>query len=153
MKSNDSGHFIVGIVCAVAALGSSATLAQSKTAPCSLLTQAQVSAVAHVSVGAGQPISTTGCSWTAPHFTATVSLWDATNWDKFKTPLAGMTRTPAAGLGDDAFFSTAGTGKQLTTLTVKKGNTALIFHIYGIDSVSDQMSMEQTLAGEALANW
>lgn len=153
MKSNDSGYFIVGIVCALAALGSSAALAQSKTAPCSLLTQAQVSAAAHVSVGAGQPIGTTGCSWTAPHFTASVSLWDATNWEKFKTPLPGMTRTPVSGLGDDAFFSTGGTSKQLTTLTVKKGTTALIFHIYGVETVSDQMSMEQTLAGEALANW
>jgi hypothetical protein len=40
--------------------------------------------------------------------------------------------------------------KQLTTLTVKKGKTAFMFHIYGVET-SDQMSMEKTLAGSVLA--
>jgi hypothetical protein len=151
MKSNYSGHFIVGIVCALAALGPRAAAAQSTPAPCSLLTQAQVAAAVGASVGAGEPISTTGCTWASPHVKATLSLWDAAEWEMMKGPLPGMTKTSVGGLGDDAFFATGGTRKQMATLTVKKGKTAYVFHIYGVDNVADQMSMEKTLAGNVFA--
>jgi pSer/pThr/pTyr-binding forkhead associated (FHA) protein len=125
--------------------------AQAAPAPCSLLTAAQVGAVVGASVAAGQPIGTTGCAWSAPHLMITLSLGDASGWQKMKAPLAGMTKTALAGLGDDAYFSTGGSaGKQLATLTVKKGRTAYIFHVYG-GAVADQMSMEEALAGDVLA--
>src|SRR5499425_372017 len=72
-------------------------------APCTLLTPAEVSGVLGGTFGAGQPIGTTGCSWTAekPHMIVTVSLWPPTEWDRMKaSALPGTTNTPAPGLGD-----------------------------------------------------
>jgi hypothetical protein len=67
-----------------------------------------------------------------------------------KAPLPGMTRSSVSGLGDDAFSSTMGTGKQLVVLSVKKGATAYRFKVYGVDSPSDQLSIEKTLAADVL---
>jgi hypothetical protein len=52
MQANYWERFIVGIVCTVAMLSPRAAAAQSNPAPCSLLTQAQVSAAFGVSMGA-----------------------------------------------------------------------------------------------------
>jgi hypothetical protein len=69
-----------------------------------------------------------------------------------KAPLPGVTKTSVSGLGDDAIFSTLGpAAKQYVTLSVKKGNTAYSFKVYG-PGVTEQMSMEKALAGNALAN-
>ena len=153
MKSNYSRHFILGCICASAVLGSKTAAAQSAGAPCSLLTSAQVTAAVRVSVGAAQPIANTGCSWSGPHMIVTVSLSDASKWDQMKTPRPGMNRTAVSGLGDDAFFTTLGAapGKETATLSLKKGGTAYLIKVYG-GTVSDQMSMEKTLAGNVLAN-
>jgi hypothetical protein len=152
MKSNYSRHFIVACVCVSAALGSKTAAAQS-AAPCSLLTSAQVTAAVGVNVGAAQPIATTGCSWSAPHVIVTVSLWDGSKWDQMKAPAPGMNRTAVSGLGDDAFYTTMGpaSGKQFATLSVKKGSTAYLLKVYG-PNLTEQMSMEKTLAGNVLAN-
>jgi hypothetical protein len=81
--------------------------AQAGPAPCSLLTSAEVSAAVGVNVGAAQPIATTGCSWSAPHIIISLSLWDASKWDRMKNnPLPGVSTTSVSGLGDDAFIST-----------------------------------------------
>jgi hypothetical protein len=152
MKPNYSRHFIVACVCVSAALGSKTAAAQS-AAPCSLLTSAQVTAAVGVNVGAAQPIATTGCSWSAPHVIVTVSLWDGSKWDQMKAPAPGMNRTAVSGLGDDAFYTTMGpaSGKQFATLSVKKGSTAYLLKVYG-PNLTEQMSMEKTLAGNVLAN-
>jgi hypothetical protein len=153
MKTNYSRLFVIGCICVSAVLGSKTAAAQSATAPCSLLTSAQVTAAVGVSVGAAQPIANTGCSWTAPHMIVTVSLWDGSKWDRMKTPAPGMNRTPVSGLGDDAFYTMLGSasGNQIATLSVKKGSTAYLIKVYG-PNVTDQMSMEKTLAGNVLAN-
>jgi len=153
MKSNYLRHFVTACICLSAVLGSRTAAAQSGVAPCSLLTSAQVTAAVGVSVGAAQPIATTGCSWTAPHIIVTLSLWDGSKWDQMKTPVPGMNRTAVSGLGDDAFYTTMGpaSGKQTATLTVKKGSTAYLIKVYG-PNVTDQMSMEKALAGNVLAN-
>jgi hypothetical protein len=152
MKSNYPRYFIITCICISATLGSRTAAAQSAPTPCSLLTSAQVTAAVGVSVGAAQPIANTGCSWSGPHMMVTVSLWDGNKWEQMKTPLSGMSRTPVSGLGDDAFYTTMGpaSGKQLATLSVKKGITAYLIKVYG-PSVTDQMSMEKTLAGNLLA--
>jgi hypothetical protein len=152
MKSNYSRHFITACICATTALGSKTAAAQSAPTPCSLLTSAQVTAAVGVSVGAAQPIANTGCSWTAPHMIVTVSLWDGNKWEQMKAPLPGASRSSVSGLGDDAFYSTLGSasGKQVATLTVKKGSTAYLIKVYG-PIVAEQMSMEKTLAGNVLA--
>ena len=153
MNSNYSRHFIIACICASAALGSKTAAAQSATAPCSLLTSAQVTAAVGVSVGAAQPIANTGCSWTAPHMIVSVSLWDGSKWDRMKVPAPGMNRSPVSGLGDDAFYTTMGpaSGKQFATLSIKKGGTAYLIKVYG-PTVTEQMSMEKTLAGNVLAH-
>jgi len=151
MKSNYLRHFVTAFICLSAALGSRTAAAQSAAAPCSLLTSAQVTAAVGVPVGAAQPIANTGCSWTAPHMIVTLSLWDGSKWDRMKTPVPGMNRTPLAGLGDDAFYTTMGPAdKQIATLSVKKGSTAYLIKVYG-PNATDQMSMEKTLAGNVLA--
>ena len=153
MKSNYLRHFVTACICLSAVLGSRTAAAQSGVAPCSLLTSAQVTAAVGVSVGAAQPIATTGCSWTAPHIIVTLSLWDGSKWDQMKTPVPGMNRTAVSGLGDDAFYTTMGpaSGKQFATLSVKKGSTAYLIKVYG-PNVTDEMSMEKALAGNVLAN-
>jgi hypothetical protein len=153
MKSNYLRHFVTACICLSAVLGSRTAAAQSGVAPCSLLTSAQVTAAVGVSVGAAQPIATTGCSWTAPHIIVTLSLWDGSKWDQMKTPVPGMNRTAVSGLGDDAFYTTMGpaSGKQTATLSVKKGSTAYLIKVYG-PNVTDEMSMEKALAGNVLAN-
>ena len=152
MKSNYLRHFVTVCICVSAVLGSKTAAAQS-AAPCSLLTSAQITAAVGVSVGAAQPIANTGCSWTAPHMIVSLSLWDGSKWDKMKTPAPGMNRTSVSGLGDDAFYTTMGpaSGKQMATLSVKKGGTAYLIKVYGPD-VAQQMSMEKTLAGSVLAS-
>jgi hypothetical protein len=151
MKSNGSRHFIFACICSLTALGSWTAEAQAGPAPCSLLTSAEVTAAVGTNVGAAQPIATTGCSWTAPHVIVTISLWDASDWGRMKSPLPGTSRTAVSGFGDDAFFSTIGSGeKQFTTLTVKKGSTAYVIKVYG-GNATDQMSKEKTLAGNVLA--
>jgi hypothetical protein len=151
MKSNCSRHFIFAVSGALAALGLGMADAQAGPAPCSLLSSAEISAAVGVTVGAAQPIATTGCSWSGPHIIVSVSLWDASDWGKMKTPVPGMSRSSVAGLGDDAFFSTMGSAeKQFTALTVKKGSTAYVIKVYG-GNAAEQMSREKTLAGNVLA--
>jgi hypothetical protein len=149
MKSNAHKQLLAGLA-GILALGLLPPPALSAPAPCSLLTPAEVSAAIGASVGAGQPIATTGCSWTAGRVFATLSIWDATNWQGMKAGLPGATMAAAAGFGDDAYFATLGTTKQFTSLTVKKGKAAYVFKVYGVEKVADQMSIEKTLAGKAL---
>jgi hypothetical protein len=151
MTSNGSRHFIFACICSLTGLGLWTAEAQAGPAPCSLLTSAEVSAAVGANVGAAQPIATTGCSWSAPHIIVTVSLWDASDWGKMKTPYPGMSKTSVPGLGDDAFFTTMGSAeKQFTTLTVKKGSTAYMIKVYG-SNATDQMAKEKTLAANVLA--
>ena len=138
------------MVCALVVLTFPA-VAQAGPEPCKLLSQAQVSAALGVTVGAGQPISTKGCSWTSekPHEIVTLSLWPPAQWDRIKaSPLPGTATIPAAGLGDDAFYTTVA---QYTVLYVKKGQTVFLFKVYGVQDQAKQMIAEKKLAQDALA--
>ena len=135
------------LICALALCGLGG-VARAAPAPCGLLTAAQVAAAVGGQFGAGQPIGTTGCSWTSPtpHIIVTVSLWPPGEWDRMKAgPLPGTTITPASGLGDDAFYVTLA---QYTVLYVKKGQTVFLFKVYGVSDQAKQMSAEKTLAQE-----
>jgi hypothetical protein len=115
------------------------------------LTTAEVSSVVGATAGTGQPIGTTGCSWSAPHIITSVSLWDVSGWEKMKTALPGTSTTSVAGLGEDAFLSTLGTpGKEFASLAIKKGNKAYVVKVYGV-SLTEQVSMEKALAAKVLA--
>jgi hypothetical protein len=120
------------------------------TEPCKLLTPAEIGTALGAPFGAGEPIGTTGCSWTAakPHMIVTVSLWPPSEWDRMKSaPLPGTTTTPVSGLGDDAFY---GTIAQYVVLYVKKGQTVYLFKVYGVKDQEKQKSAEKTLAAAAL---
>ena len=135
-----------------ATFGTPYAVAQSGSTPCGLLTSAQVGAAVGATVGNGEPIATTGCTWSWGRAKTTLSLWDASKWDQMKSaPLPGVTKSSVSGLGDDAFSATMGTSKQFAVLNVKKGATVYIFKVYGVDSPSDQLSIEKTLAADVLA--
>jgi hypothetical protein len=135
-----------------ATFGTPYAVAQSGSTPCGLLTSAQVSAAVGATVGNAEPIATTGCTWSWGRATTTLSLWDASKWDRMKSStLPGVTKSSVSGLGDDAFSATMGTSKQFAVLNVKKGATVYIFKVYGIESPSDQLSIEKTLAADVLA--
>jgi hypothetical protein len=153
MNSKHPMVLIVGIVCALAVCSARTAYAQAPSDPCTLLTQAQVSAVLGVTVSPGQPISTTGCEWSPQQpssFNArvTVSLWDAQAFAGMKTPLPGVTKTPVSGVGDEAVYATIA---GLTTLSVKKGKVAFVVRIYGVPGQAKQMAMEKSLALDILA--
>jgi hypothetical protein len=150
MATNPWSVFRRWMACALVVLLFPA-VAQAAPEPCKLLSQAQVSAALGVAFGAGQPIGTTGCSWSSekPHQVVTLSLWPPSQWDRIKSsPLPGTANTPAGGLGDDAFYATVA---QYTVLYVKKGKTVYLFKVYGVQDKAKQMSAEKTLAKDALA--
>ena len=153
MKTSRSRHFMIGVICVLAGMGSKTAAAQSPAAPCSLLSSAQVSAAVGATAGEGKPIANTGCSWSvaSPHIIASLSLWDGNKWDQMKVPLPGTTNTPVAGLGDDAVFSSMGSDVKFISLSVKKGSTVFVLKVYGVDEAK-QHSAEQTLAANVLAN-
>lgn len=118
--------------------------------PCKLLTPAQVAAALGSQFGPGQPIGTTGCSWTSPspHIIVTLSLWPPGEWERVKAgPIPGTKITPTSGLGEDAFYVTLA---QYTVLYVKKGQSVFLFKVYGVSDPAKQMSAEKTLAAEAM---
>ena len=136
------------LLCAIVLLAAGVSGAAE---PCKLLTQAEVAAAVGGTFGTGQPIGTTGCSWTAekPHMIVTLSLWPPAEWDRMKaSALPGTTNQPAPGLGDDAFYTTVA---QYTVLYVKKGATVYLFKVYGVKDQAKQMSAEKTLAQDVLA--
>jgi hypothetical protein len=124
--------------------------------PCSLLTQAQVSAALRVSVGAGKPTGSRICRWAAPGGRAgltpalvlTLQAAQAFEFANKTSTSATLVKTPAAGVGDDAVFNTIGT--VTATLTVKKGDTCFEVHVYGFP-VDETKSMETTVAKEIVA--
>ena len=155
MNAHPSKDILALGICAAILIGSTALAAPPSSGPCSLLTSAQIGSALGVTVGDAMPIATTGCSWVAPNYIVSVSLWDAGKWERMKAPLPGATRTPVAALGDDAFYSVleSNPGAGFATLTVKKGNTAYVFKVYSkLRSVPEQMTIEKTLATNALRN-
>jgi hypothetical protein len=149
MQSRCSRVLKVLTVCALGILAAQTAAPQSAFDPCKMLTSAEVSSALRTAIDdPGDPVGNTGCSWgTAPR--ATLSLADAGQWLKLRTPLPGITKT-ATSLGDDAFFATLA-GTSFTTLTVKKGPIVVMFRIYGVPSPAEQVTMEKALAAIVLA--
>jgi hypothetical protein len=130
---------------------------------CSLLTEAQVSAVLGVPVGAGQHITSNNpllCGWSQSGGTTPSSkrvlvdmlaaIGNSKPVDRFntaKTPVEGITKTPASGIGDDAvYITTPGLG---TGLMIKKGSSVIQIRVYGF-TVEEIKEKEKTLAMNAL---
>jgi hypothetical protein len=110
-------------------------LAADGSDACSLLTQARVSALLGVSVGAGAPLvpkTALLCGWAQPGdtnhsgkrvvldvFGAMGRLTPVDRFNNGKTPVKSITKTPVTGIGDDAYYVT--TPAMGTGLNVKKG--------------------------------
>src|ERR1700686_5853380 len=155
---------IAGVAAAILMISSATPLSAAEgSEACSLLTQARVSDVLGVSVGAGQhvgPIAST-CEWAQPGDTSHSGkgvvidlfgpmgrLTPADRFENGKRPVARITKTPVTGVGDEAYYiTTPGLG---TGLNVKKGNSAFQIRVYGFPP--DQIeTMEKTLAQDVLA--
>jgi hypothetical protein len=157
LKSNVAA---IGGAIFVLGAASSPLAAQGKPAgdACAFLAQAQVSAVLGVSMGAGQrvvPSSPRECGWAEPggptitskRVVATISTVKA--FTIGKTPVTSITKTPVSGIGDDAYYVTA--GGLGTTLNVKKGSAAFSISVKGSAFKVDQVkAMEKTLAQDIL---
>jgi hypothetical protein len=125
---------------------------------CALLSTSQVSAALGVTVGPGRATLPGACQWDQPGKPGE-RLWKVSvnfaNKDRWKvattTSQPGVTITPVAGLGDDAFYYTRGT--DLTTLSVKKGDTAVVIRVWGgVRPVPDLEAKEKALAQQMLPN-
>ena len=124
------------------------------TDPCSLLTQAQVSAVLGQNVGVGKNLASTVCDWTVPNqppgtaakkVMVTLQTPQAFAYAKMPVNSKQITKTPVSGIGDDAVYGT--TAGQVATLTVKKGDVVFVVRVSGfpMDQLEDK---EKTLAKE-----
>jgi len=123
---------------------------------CSLFTASQISRVLGVAVTEGQhPISSSLllCSWApagGPHLGSkklTVSLMTERAFEVGKTPVQGVAKTPVSGVGDDAYYVTA--GGRGTGLSVKRGGTYVQIHVGGFPT-EKQKELEKALARQML---
>jgi hypothetical protein len=124
---------------------------------CSLFTVSQVSRVLGVSVTAGQhpiPSSLLLCGWAAPgggpQFDVkklTVNLMTERAFEVGKTPVSGSAKTPVSGVGDDAYYVTA--GSLGTGLCVKIGSTYVRIRVGGFPAAK-QKELEKALALQIL---
>jgi hypothetical protein len=124
---------------------------------CALLTQAQVSAALGVSVGAGERVVSTSsrmCGWSPPGEAvatskrAVLTISSVESFTRGKAEVKGITKTPASGIGDDAYYiTTPGFG---TGLNVKKGTSAFQIRVYSFP-LEQTKAMEKTLALQAVA--
>jgi hypothetical protein len=167
-KTNLSA-IIVTLFIAVAATAPSANAAPPNDA-CPLLTQAEVSAVVGVAVGAGSHITPTylkSCTWapsggaTKDFSTVLLSLESAASYQSAKAMLQAVanshdnnqqkspiTMTPASGIGDDALYSSVA---NYTKLIVKKGDVVFQIVIYGGFPIEKKRDMEKALASKVLS--
>jgi hypothetical protein len=141
---------------AVAALwlsgAAAATPAAGLADACNLLTTAQVSTLLGIAVEPGEhivPNSLTSCGWMGPGGASigskkmVLSLMSARAFEAGKTPVKGVTKTLASGIGDEAYYiSMPPFG---TALSVRKGAAYFQLRIAGFPS-GQVRSLERQLA-------
>jgi hypothetical protein len=124
--------------------------------PCSLLTPEQVSAVLGSKVEAGKALGPKMCQWLVANQPnslagkkAAVTLQDLRGFNYAKMPLndSRITKTPVSGIGDEAVQGT--TVGKVTTLSVRKGDTAFTVHVTGFP-IDQAETMEKSLALQIL---
>ncbi len=160
MDSKPTASVIVGTLFALALCSSRpAYAAGPATDPCSLLTQAQVSAVLGTNVDPAQRLAPAMCGWSAPNQPNSTSakkvavvISNARAFGYAKTPIVSSEKAePADGVCDDAAYSFPAGNKSglATALYVKKGGSYFTVHVYGFPDQAKTMSMEKTLALDA----
>ena len=124
--------------------------------PCSLLTPDQVSAVLGSKVEPGKAVGSKMCEWRLPNQPnslngkkAALILQDSRAFAYAKMPVndSTITKTPVTGVGDEAIQGT--TAGKVTTLSVRKGDTAFTVHVTGFP-IDQAQAMEKTLALQIL---
>ena len=130
-------------------------IAAPKKVACSLVTTKQVTAALGSAVGVGKPMTDKACQWSQPGkggdlLKLEVSLTTIDRYNQFKTA-SSATITTVGDLGDDAYYSTQ-TGKDVqVALVIKKGETAVIVHVFGGNkAVAEYQSMEKAIAAALL---
>jgi hypothetical protein len=133
-------------------VGSAPAAPASGADACGLLSTAQVATVLGIAVGPGEhivPDSLTSCGWMGPGGASigskkmVLSLMTARSFETGKTPVKGVTKTIAAGIGDEAYYiSMPPFG---TALSVKKGGAYFQLRIAGFPS-GEVRHLERQLA-------
>jgi len=157
MRSTNTLTLIIMTILVVGTQSTSAIAASSRDA-CLLLTQAQVSAELGVQVQAGEHIvetATTLCGWAPPGGPkingpkVVLDLKTTQAFDIGKTPIKGVTKTPVSGVGDGAYYITA--GGLGTSLSVRKGDVAFNIAVHGNFSIDQIEAKEKALALQVLS--
>jgi hypothetical protein len=127
--------------------------------PCSLLTQAQVSAALGTTVEAPQHVAPKLCQWSTPKqpnpVNARMVILTISSERAFgfaMTPVVSSTKAvPASGVGDDAVYAVSvdASGYSTAQLHVKKGGAYFVLHVYGFPDQTKIMEIEKTLALQA----
>jgi len=150
-----SSKLTLGAAIAVIAIVATAFNPSATAAPndaCSLLTQAQVKAALNVPVNAGTSTPDKKvCTWNVTTPTAnglkfvTLYLEDLSVYQSSKQAGPPRVVTPVSSVGDDAYYSAAGSS---TSLHVKKGTITFKVSLYaGADvPMEKKQDMEKTLA-------
>lgn len=162
MNAKHSIAWVIGVLCLLAACDSRAAYGAPPSDPCSLLTPEQVSAVLGMQAGPGKRLATTLCGWRPSGQPAgkaksvMITLLNASGFAATKTQLgvAGITKVPVSGIGDEAVYgTTSGLG---STLSVKKGDFYFVVHVNGFPfdkakGADEVEAKEKTLAMQILS--
>jgi hypothetical protein len=159
LKKIHPGELFFNLIAGIAIVIISATISPSVNAAtddaCSLLTAAQVSAAAAVSVGAGTyatPTFKKTCTWTPSGDDAkaiqTVTLLlqspEAFETGKKFGGAKSAVVTPVSGVGDDAYYLVIG---ATVSMVVKKGNAAFKVSVYASGvPLEKKQAIEKVLA-------
>jgi hypothetical protein len=159
MDSKYSALAVVAFLFSLSICSSHVASASPALDPCSLLTQAQVSAALGATVEAPQRVAPTLCQWSTlkqPNSInikkAIVSISSERAFGFAKAPVASHTKAvPANGVGDDAVYvvSVDASGQSTVQLDIKKGSTYIVVHVYGFPDQPKVMEIEKTLALQA----
>ncbi len=127
--------------------------------PCSLLTQAQVSAALGAIVEAPHLDAPKLCRWATPKQpnpvnarTVILTISSERAFGFAKTPVVSSTKAvPASDVGDDAVYAVSvdASGYSTAQLYVKKGGAYFVVHVYGFPDQTKIMEIEKTLALQA----
>ena len=143
---------LTALLAALLGLAAPVRAAAAPTDACALFTAGQVSSVLGITVTDGEhivPNSLTSCGWMGPGGMSigakkmVLSLMSARSFEAGKTPVRGVTKIDAAGIGDEAYYiSMPPFG---TALSVRKGGTCFQLRIAGYPS-GEARSLERQLA-------
>jgi len=146
--------FLAVSICFV--FGTAIAIVAAPSDPCTLLTPAQASAALGGTVAAGKPLAGTVCQWQQQGKAGTellkldVNLITVERFARMKSVTVG-TVTNVGGLGDDAYYSTLKTGRiSITTLNVKKGETAVVIRVSGGEKPVEEYQAKEKAVAQAI---